>query len=58
MSLSSDFKPIYLNKEARTIAGIDSYGDKKCYEIFKTDDCRTADCASDICMKKKAAALF
>ncbi|MFW5498044.1 MULTISPECIES: methyl-accepting chemotaxis protein [unclassified Maridesulfovibrio] len=56
MSLSSDFKPIYLNKEARTIAGIDSYGDKKCYELFKTDDCRTADCASDICMKKKAAA--
>ncbi|ACS79345.1 methyl-accepting chemotaxis protein [Maridesulfovibrio salexigens] len=56
MSLSSDFKPIYLNKEARTIAGIDSYGDKKCYELFKTDECQTADCASDICMKKKAAA--
>ncbi|HAS88380.1 MAG TPA: chemotaxis protein [Desulfovibrio sp.] len=55
MSLTSDFETVYLNKAAQSIAGVDSYNDRKCYDLFSTGDCRTVDCASEICMKNRAS---
>lgn len=56
MSITSDFNPVYLNKTAKDLSGMDSFSGKKCYELFNTEDCNTADCASDICMKNRDAA--
>jgi methyl-accepting chemotaxis protein len=56
MSLSSKFEPIYLNSTAKNVIGTESVSGKKCYDLLNTKDCRTAACASEICMKNRAAA--
>lgn len=56
MSLTSNFDTVYLNKTAQAVAGTESFKSKKCYDLFNTKDCQTADCASQICMKNRDSA--
>lgn len=56
MSLTPEFKPVYLNETAKKVGGVDALKDRKCFEIFNTDDCNTENCASKVSMKNKASA--
>jgi PAS domain S-box-containing protein len=51
--INKEFTILYANKASATMAGVtpgDMLG-KKCYDHFKTPDCRTPKCASGKCMQ-------
>jgi len=53
IAIDSEFNVIYLNQFGRKLLGLkkDALKDKKCYELFKTDDCHTEKCACARAMK-------
>jgi len=53
IAIDSEFNVIYLNQFGRKLLGLkkDALKDKKCYELFKTDDCHTEKCACARTMK-------
>ncbi len=54
MSLTPEFKPVYLNETAIKVGGIDAIKDRKCSDIFNTGDCNTEKCASKRSMKSRS----
>jgi PAS domain S-box-containing protein len=50
--IDKEFTILYANKASATMADVspDSMLGKKCYDFFKTPDCRTQNCASGQCM--------
>ncbi len=53
MSIDTDFNVTYMNKAGLGVLGQSSeqvHG-KKCYDLFKTDQCRTEDCQSMLAMR-------
>ena len=57
MMIDPDFNITYFNKAAAEVAGKDqkSVIGQKCYDQFKTDHCRTANCATHKAMLTKSA---
>jgi methyl-accepting chemotaxis protein len=54
MVVDTNFNVVYMNQFGRKLLGMkksEAYG-KKCYDLFKTDDCKTEKCASCVCMLK------
>lgn len=47
MEIDQDFTVVFMNEAGAALAGETSSGciGKKCYDLFRTDDCRTARCA-------------
>ncbi|CAN2039774.1 methyl-accepting chemotaxis protein [Candidatus Magnetomoraceae bacterium gMMP-15] len=54
MEIDKDFNVVYLNNAGVKIAGLkpDEAIGKKCYDLFKTEDCGTENCACARAMKK------
>ncbi len=50
MTLDKEFNVLYLNEAAKNLVGSDGEG-KKCYDLFKTSDCKTDRCACARAMK-------
>jgi len=59
MMIDPDFNITYFNKAAAEVAGKDqkSVIGQKCYDQFKTDHCRTANCATHKAMLTKTAQI-
>ncbi|MBN1970845.1 MAG: PAS domain-containing protein [Candidatus Delongbacteria bacterium] len=53
MALDKDYNVNFINKIALDVVGIDNFKGKKCYDIMKTADCNTENCASMNCMNTK-----
>jgi len=59
MALDTDFNVLYLNDAGRNVVGMQNEVDlrkHKCYELFKTGDCQTDQCACGQAMKSGRAA--
>lgn len=58
MAIDTEFKITYMNEFGAKL--LDSTPEKvlgmKCYELFKTSDCQTKDCACDVAMRTKKSA--
>ncbi|MDP2036913.1 MAG: methyl-accepting chemotaxis protein [Ignavibacteria bacterium] len=59
MMIDPDFNVTYFNKSAAEVAGLNQKDclNKKCYDLFKTSHCRTADCATHKSMLTKQAQI-
>ena len=55
MACNTEFTVTYMNKVGAKIVGKtqEECIGLKCYDLFRTHDCRTSNCAVDRCMKKK-----
>lgn len=53
--MDTSFNLQFMNTAAKELAGLSGgeYSGKKCYDIFHTGDCRTANCACQIAMDSK-----
>ncbi len=53
IAIDSEFNVVYMNQYGRKLLGVkkNELRSKKCYELFKTDDCRTEKCACARSMK-------
>ena len=54
MTVNRDMDIVFLNKTAREVSGLAdeaAYKGVKCYDTFKTSDCRTDSCACTSCMR-------
>ncbi|XES78121.1 MAG: PAS domain-containing protein [Candidatus Bathyarchaeia archaeon] len=54
MVIDTDFNVVYMNQFGRKLLGMKkaTVYRKKCYDLFKTEECKTERCASCICMQK------
>ena len=59
MMIDTDFNVTYFNKAASQVAGMEQNSciGKKCYDLFKTDHCRTENCASHKAMQNRTAQI-
>jgi len=57
MMVDQDFNITYFNKAAANVAGVDQKSciNKKCYDLFKTEHCRTSNCATHRAMLTRTA---
>jgi methyl-accepting chemotaxis protein len=55
MAIDSNFNVIYMNQYGRKLFGLKKKDmqDKKCYDLFNTDDCKTGNCACARMFKSK-----
>jgi methyl-accepting chemotaxis protein len=54
MAIDSKYTITYLNKAALEVAGLtkdNAYGGTKCYDVFKTSECQTENCACNKAMR-------
>ncbi len=53
-ALDKQFNVLYMNEMALKVTGItkDQINGKKCYDLFKSDDCNTSNCACQIAMSQ------
>lgn len=59
MAMDTDFNVLYLNSAGRGVVGLNEDSDvtvHKCYDLFKTEDCRTENCACSRAMRLGQAA--
>ena len=58
LAINKDFEITYINTYGASLVGTaaDKIVGKKCYDIFKTTDCKTAKCACAVAMKTKKPA--
>jgi methyl-accepting chemotaxis protein len=58
MAIDRDFNVIFMNDYGAQLLGTtaDKLAGKKCYDLFKTTDCQTSNCACDMAMKTKKPA--
>lgn len=54
MAIDKERRVQYLNAASKQQAGITSYSDAFCYDLFKTEDCNTTNCASMKCLETKS----
>ncbi len=57
MIIDREYNVQFLSKVGAQVVGIsqEQCVDKKCYDLFKTSDCQTANCALSMCMKSAQA---
>lgn len=56
VAIDKDFNVTYINDYGAKMLNVTPskvIGKKKCYDLFKTSDCKTAKCACDVAMKTK-----
>jgi methyl-accepting chemotaxis protein len=58
MTIDCDFNVAFMNEAGGKVLGMDSKDctGRKCFDLFKTDDCRTEKCACDQAMRQNKAA--